>query len=191
MTKIHQALLELRDDGSEIVDMRIQPSMRHEKNWMPCVTDEGLKLIYSVDPLVVLNVDKHRRVTPDTSTIAQVNGHVRGGSQLIPYENSWLAVVHQTYKKPDVNASPARKAAWPKDERVVYVHRFALFDKNLTGVRLGEPFYFMHRGIEFCAGLAWHEGKLVAAFGVRDAEAWLATFSSETVDATFESSEAL
>jgi predicted GH43/DUF377 family glycosyl hydrolase len=90
----------------------------------------------------------------------------RGGSQLVEHPwapGLWLAIVHE------VAVSNGRR---------VYEHRFVMFDESQDWkiVRVSPSFAFREsRTIEFCAGLAV-SGKyqLVASFGVRDAEAWLA-----------------
>ena len=48
---------------------------------------------------------------------------------------------------------------------------------------MSQPFVFFDKQIEFCAGLARapDTNKLILSFGVRDAEAWLATVSVKEV----------
>jgi hypothetical protein len=75
----------------------------------------------------------------------------------------WLCIIHEVAH--DGN-------------RRIYEHRFVLFHEDgwrIVGV--SEPFWFREkRAIEFCAGLAVIDGRAIASFGVRDAEAWLAEF---------------
>lgn len=207
VTAIRQALLEFSEDGSEVLKVHVQPSDRHEKNWMPCVrNDSDLRLVYSTDPLTVLRVadrlDGYFAV-PSAKTIPQVTGHVRGGSQLIPWGDGWLAVVHHVYKISPVPAghNPLISSFWPApvvdpvagSAKVVYLHRFAWYSHDLSKVKLGKPFYFRKIGIEFCAGLSylWVENiktytKLALAFGVADKEAWLAVVDTKAVEALFD-----
>lgn len=189
---IRQALLELTQDGAEILKAYVQPSQRHEKNWMPCVSGQDeLKLIYSTQPLAVLNVLK---TAASATGIQQVTGHIRGGSQLIPWGKNYLAIVHQVHRPPRVPAghSVMLSSFWPSatdpvagDAPVVYLHQFALFDSGLTQVKLSGLFYFNILGIEFCAGLARFGGKFVASFGVSDKEAWLAEIEDDTIERMF------
>jgi hypothetical protein len=194
---MRQALLELSSDGSEIVQVHIFQSDRNEKNWMPCVDGENLSLVYSTDPLISLHVEAPNKI-PTAQGIPQTLGYVRGGTQLVPFEGGWLALVHQVYKPPRVApgynpllggwAPPARDAI-AGDAPVVYLHQFAYFDKDLTSVELGEPFYFVRPGVEFCAGLVRLASQgFVASFGVADKEAWLALFNEKTVKDTFRTS---
>ena len=71
------------------------------------------------------------------------------------------------------------------NERRNYLHRFVWLDAGDQVRQLTEPFVFLARGIEFAAGLAWHEDgeRLIVSFGARDSEAWIATVSSADVRA--------
>ena len=40
---------------------------------------------------------------------------------------------------------------------------------------MSQPFFFHDRQIEFAAGLALFDNKLMVSYGVRDEEAWIAT----------------
>jgi hypothetical protein len=136
----------------------------HEKNWMPIA---GRR-----EWLYACSVQGHTatvRQEPGGAwqvTIGSPAPHLaagfRGGSQLVPIGNAlWLAIVHEVAED---------------GGRRIYEHRFVEFDEaagwSITGV--SRPFAFRElRAIEFAAGLARKEGRLVASFGVRDAEAWL------------------
>lgn len=199
VTAIRQTLLELSEDGSEILKVHVQPSGRHEKNWMPCVRgDNDLRLVYSTHPLVTMRVaDRPGGVfaVPEATSIPQTTGHIRGGSQLIAWEGGFLAVVHQVHKMavtaPGHNPMlgfwpPVVKDPVAGDAKVVYLHRFAFFNHELSQVVLGEPWYFRQIGIEFCAGLAkLGPNHFAAAFGVADKEAWIAKIHVKSMAATF------
>lgn len=196
-TAIRQALLELRrgEERWSVAAAHVQPSSRHEKNWMPCPLDDWLKLVYSLDPLIVLDVSDTGQAFPSALTVPQSTGHIRGGSGVIPWGTTeWLAVVHQVHRPPRVEPNfnhllggwaPAALDPVAGGAPVVYLHRFAKFDVGLTSVRLGTPFFFKQIGIEFCAGLVKQGAGVVASFGVADKEAWLAEITAETVEATF------
>ena len=196
ITSVRQALLELNHTGTEIERVHVQPSARHEKNWMPCVDGEELHLVYSVDPLIVMTLDHKKVAFPSAMSIRPTTGHIRGGSQLVPWQGGWLAVVHQVHK-PALTTSGGHNPLlgfWPTynprvGPPVVYLHRFAFFNRELTTVKLGGLFNFKILGIEFCAGLTRWQGGFVAAFGVSDEEAWLAEITEETVAATFDEVE--
>lgn len=140
---------------------------RHEKNWMPRLVDDRLEFIYSLDPVRILD-DKAatvRQLQPEGAL-----EHLRGGSQAVPFDGGWLLLTHEVVL---IN------------ERRNYLHRFVWLDAGDQVRQLTEPFVFLARGIEFAAGLAWHEnGKdLLVSFGARDSEAWIATVLSDDVRA--------
>lgn len=143
----------------------------HEKNWMPITGRK--QWIYSCHArervCTVVDTGSEWTVTPHADSPPLARGF-RGGSQLVDAGGGrWIAAVHEV----------AHDA-----HRRVYEHRFVQFDEQagwaITGVT--PPFAFKEtRAIEFCAGLAVDGTDLVASFGVRDAEAWLARMDADDV----------
>jgi predicted O-methyltransferase YrrM len=88
----------------------------------------------------------------------------RGSSQLVPYEGGYLACVHERAK-----------------QEIVYTHRLARFNRELTQVVLGKPFVFEHYGIEFCCGLARAHGKWYFSYGLEDRAARLAIATDDAI----------
>ncbi|MBD3855592.1 MAG: hypothetical protein IFK92_03505 [Acidobacteria bacterium] len=148
----------------------------HQKNWMPVVQGESLRLIYKVDPTTVLDVVLEDR--DDGGSAAEVRmhaarpatqalEHLRGGSNLLSFEDGWLALTHEVIDR--------------ENERRVYLHRFVRFGANLDVQSVTPAFRFLDPEIEFCAGLAREKGHLFASFGVLDKQAWLAEIPLESV----------
>ena len=142
-------------------------STRHEKNWMPILGRAAWLYSCSLDG----HVATVRRAGPDWEVTVGppapcVARGFRGGSQLVPIaDGRWLALVHEV--------------AEDKGRRI-YEHRFVAFNEAdgfaIDGI--SPPFAFRERrAIEFAAGLAAKDDRLVASFGVRDAEAWMAEMS--------------
>lgn len=140
---------------------------RHEKNWMPRVVEDRLEFVYSADPTRI--VDHEGQLIHQTSPEAAL-GHLRGGSQLISFDDGWLALTHEV-----AMVGGGRN----------YLHRFAWFDRSDRLRRISEPFHLGGRGVSFAAGLAWHNDgeRLIVSYGVQDATAWLATVLATDVRA--------
>jgi hypothetical protein len=154
--------------GGLILDEKIIASPRYERNWMPVVETDlttPQRFVYSTDPLVV--------VTPATNVTAlKVSGTLRGGSQVVTYGGNRIAVVHEV--------------AGGSGKPVEYTHRFVVFSQDMTSVKIGKPFFFQKRGIEFCAGLAVVKDDassehLWISYGVEDKRAFLAEVSDDTL----------
>lgn len=175
------AVLDLSPAG-DIVKGHSVPSPRIEKNWMPVVDNfaadgpqfrpgvdrDQLRFIYSVDPQ--LQVLEYRgSAGTSVEELTACAGYLRGSSQLAPYEDGWIAVVHERWH------------VLGGEDRRYYLHRFVRFDRALTTVKIGETFYFRDPGIEFCAGLAHWQGKWVLSFGYKDKEAMLAHVTDATM----------
>jgi glycosyltransferase involved in cell wall biosynthesis/predicted GH43/DUF377 family glycosyl hydrolase len=140
---------------------------RHEKNWMPWPEDNMLHFVYRLGALVNSSGENFHR-----DTLSVDVGHISGGSQVIKVEvggrSHWLALVHEA------RFIPGQSVRY-------YQHRFAIWDHHKRFERISQPFFFNDRQIEFAAGLALIDGKLMASYGVRDEEAWIATMDPQEV----------
>lgn len=138
----------------------VQPEQRrHEKNWMPWVRDKGrLLFVYRLGQLM----DVGGKLRADFKCDLAVD-HVSGGSQVIEVEGQYIALVHEAGMVP---GRPNR----------FYQHRFVLLGEAGDLLGISPPFCFHGQQIEFAAGLAYFPvtRKLLASYGVRDSEAWLA-----------------
>jgi predicted GH43/DUF377 family glycosyl hydrolase len=139
---------------------------RHEKNWMP-ITGTGTFLYACWEDARVATVRRDGWqwvITRHAESPAIARGW-RGGSQLVDLgDGRWLALVHEV-----ADDAGGR----------IYEHRFVLFvEDNWSILGWSPAFAFREkRKIEFAAGLARRGDQLVATFGVRDAEAWMAEMS--------------
>jgi predicted GH43/DUF377 family glycosyl hydrolase len=97
-------------------------------------------------------------------------GALGGGSQVIPFHQGYLAIVHEARQIP---GAPTR----------YYNHRFVMWDGLLSPIKISKPFGFHEKTIEYAMGLCWHpDGKrLIISYGFKDCEARLATVDSEEV----------
>lgn len=163
------------DGAREAVLQSPSIEVRNEKNWMPFVdaTDE-LHLVYSIDPCVVLQVDKSTLRAREISRtpVEQNLVELRGGSQLVPHrthpsgagEERLICIAHETI--PD--------SSEPMHGRC-YLHRLVEFKHGANGLQLSRvswPFTLLQRGVEFCAGLCLTpDGSgYVVSFGARGDE---------------------
>jgi glycosyltransferase involved in cell wall biosynthesis len=157
------------DDKYMMVDdwKVISDGDKPEKNWMPMPANGGApRFMYRCDTVTI--PEGLKRVATVHPVKIDVN-NISGSSQLIEFKSGLLGIVHE--------------AATGPDGKRTYWHRFAWFEKDGMLRRLSLPFVFLDRQIEFCAGLAYHPNRndLIISFGVRDAEAHLATVSIEEV----------
>ncbi len=155
--------------------LRPETPNRHEKNWMPQVVGERLQFIYLCDPTRVLD-DQAQTAVETTPAIAAEQ--FRGGSQAIPFDRGWIALIHEVL--------------W-REGRRFYQHRFVWFDEAGVLRRVSRRFYFQKKGVEFAAGLAWHPhgGRLLVSYGVNDNESWIATVESDDIRRALEDVDSL
>jgi hypothetical protein len=136
-----------------------------EKNWMP-VLDREYTYVKWTNPTEVVEFD------PASGSCKTVilkdrkpfdTGDLRGGSQVVPFGDRYLAVVHEVclYK-----SEAGRKNA-------DYSHRFVLWDRDFELLEVSDPFKFMGAKIEFCCGMASLGDDLLITFGFQDNAAYL------------------
>jgi hypothetical protein len=171
------AIAALDTGSAQLSDLKVLSGLKtqdHEKNWMPFMGPRGGWLYAASHGGHVVTVDPNPAL-PGGYQIAQrepapeIASKFRGGSQLIPFAGGWLGLVHEV--------------AFVGSQRV-YEHRFVFLDDALRLAKVSPWFAFREpRAIEFAAGLARIDDRLVASFGVRDAEAWLVEMPAAEVEA--------
>ncbi len=150
----------------EVIPLHSPLNANLEKNWSPLVIDNELFLIYSYKPLIIFKVVNHALELYKKSGLPTDQHALRGGSPLISYGEYFLGVVH---------SSPLHIG------KRVYTHSFVLFDQQLNLLRVSDPFFIMHIGVEFVAGIAQNSDHLVLSYGVADQNAWVCKVPHEVV----------
>lgn len=144
----------------------------HEKNWMPILGRQAWLYACNRDGRVA-TVDADDQVPGGYQLLGRASApavarEFRGGSQLVPWHDGYLALVHEVAIL---------------DGQRAYEHRLVGFDNRLRLVSMSQPFAFREtKTIEFAAGLATLGDRVVASFGVRDAEAWLVEIPAADVE---------
>jgi hypothetical protein len=158
-----QVLVQIRD-GAILDPLALSsPEAGHQKNWMPVLGAALPTLVTHCAPTTVMRFDLAREFS---ETIAEHPGpsiarDFRGGSQLVPVTDGNICLIHETVR----GGKPRR----------LYLHRVVHFTSDFRIDAVSPRFVFQVREVEFCAGLARHDGRFVLSFGVSDYEAWLAT----------------
>jgi predicted GH43/DUF377 family glycosyl hydrolase len=157
------------DSVKEISRVRIDapaPNTSYcEKNWMP-VLDKPYHFIKWTNPTEVVKADP---VTGACETVvlqelnAGYSGNIRGGSQVIPWEDGYLCLNHITYLfKSELQRKNAR-----------YRHVFTKLDKDFKIQKVSKEFSFMEGEIEFACGMAQLNDDLLITFGFQDNASFL------------------
>jgi hypothetical protein len=148
---------------------------RVEKNWS-VVSGESVPefdLIYGPN-----SIYKDGKVTQ--LELAGKYKNLRGGTQLIPWEDGYLSVWHITRKKL-TKVFNSRTFSVENPDLRDYTHVFVFHDKDGSIRKVSEEFIFGSGAVEFAAGIIEHKGKLIVSWGHDDAWSWLATITVEAV----------
>jgi hypothetical protein len=118
--------------------------------------------------------------------VEALGGYVRGVSPLAAWTHhgvdEFVAIVHEVYR-PKATENALLSCYWPPPPgpSLIYVHRFARFDRELTRATLGPPFIIRTRGVEVCTGLVRRGDDFVATVEIEHRETWLAEIEDETI----------
>lgn len=142
---------------------------RCEKNWLPFVIEDELHLIYSYDPFIVYkpSLEEPYMLMDQKSQVIHRESkrdltRFSGSASPIPFDDGYLLLIHETFYENDFR---------------IYLHRFMYLDCDLNMTKISKPFNFLHKGIEYCCGMAidHEEKKLVMTIGLEDREAHFCT----------------
>lgn len=161
--------------------VRIEPPNHSycEKNWMP-ISDKPNHFVKWTNPTEVVVVKSTGNRTAQAETLCTVNKDdsvylprdIRGGSQLIPYKDGYLAVTHEV----DLwNHEDGTKDAQ-------YYHRFIVWDKDFKVVKASTDLKFMDARVEFSCGMAKNGSDYYITFGFQDNAAYILKLNEQTID---------
>lgn len=151
----------------------IDTSSYCEKNWMP-IKDKPYHFIKWTNPTEVVKINLDDNTTQQihmSSKRINLPRDLRGGSQLIPWDNdTYLAIVHEVEFIPKNNNGH-------KDGD--YYHRFVIWNKSWDIIYLSKPFNFMTAKIEFCIGLEQINTDIIIGFGFQDNSSYFVKINKE------------
>lgn len=143
------------------------------KNCTP-ILDKPYHLLKWTNPTALMKFDISGKETEvfETSPHIPKYNDMRGGSQVIPYQNGYLSIIHETdlYKSEQGN----------KD--ATYRHRFVVWNKEFQIEKVSKLFSFMNMKVEFCCGIADYKDSFLITFGAQDNAAYILQVSKGIVE---------
>ena len=141
------------------------PNSYCEKNWMPILHMPNHYIKWS-NPTEVVEVNRTQGTSKTISLSNQISlpNDLRGGSQVIPWGDYFIALTHEVNL---FNSEVGRKDG-------LYMHRFVLWDKNWNIVRHSKEFLIMNGHVEFSIGMCHLDSENMAiTFGFQDNAAYI------------------
>lgn len=144
-----------------------------EKNWMP-ILDQPYHFLKWCNPCQVVktNVKEQTCETVVLGNEKPFKWDQRGGSQVIPWKDGYLALTHQTKL---FNSEAGRKDG-------IYRHRLIYWDKNWNLIKSSEPFDFMGAWIEFSCGMGIYKENILMTFGFQDNAAYVLKTTDDVIE---------
>lgn len=135
-----------------------------EKNWMPII-DMPYHYLKWCNPVEIVRANPEDKscVTTFLGTKIFFDRDQRGGGQVIPFEDGYLSLIHETNL---YNSAQGRKDG-------TYRHRFIYWSKNWEPIHRSKEFSFMEAKIEFACGLAKRNNDIFITFGFQDNAAYV------------------
>ena len=143
------------------------------KNCTP-ILDKPFHLLKWTNPTTLMEFYPDGR----ESKVYEVGQHnpgyndMRGGSQVIPYKNGYLCLIHETEL---YDSEQGRKDA-------TYRHRFVYWDKEFKNQKFSKLFSFMNIKIEFSCGMCIHNDDFLITFGTQDNAGYILKVSQKVVE---------
>jgi hypothetical protein len=177
-------LKKLSSQPTEISRVRIEhptdPNSYCEKNWMP-VRDMPYHFVMDANPtkLVKANPKTGKCKLVYEGEKIDIDGNMRGSSQIIKHNDGFFAIVHDTnwWRFED-------RCAENKD--AIYSHRLVQWDKDFVVQRVSKQFTFMDGQIEFCCGMDKLGDDFYITFGFEDNSAHMLQINEKVLDNFFD-----
>ena len=167
-------LLELDVENSTVTKgEQLYKTNQPEKNWLP-IPGDNIRFLYSYNPVKV--VENNNMVVKKKTSFNLSGLKGSGGLQRFIFENKngFLAVVHESvWIGKDLN----------------YYHRFVWFNEDLEICDISFPWYYDHKGVEFCRSMVVYEGWVYMGVGIEDGEAWVYKVAIEKVNRMLKSTQ--
>lgn len=146
---------------------------RCEKNWLPFMEGSKMRFVYSLQPLVIgeLDEDGQTRIVHKAAQPSLDLSLLRGSAPPVPYLGGWLFLVHQ------VHYAQHRE----------YYHRFVQMSSDYEKLTISKPFFFEQRGVEYSIGMLLEEleDRVRVAYSVADNSTTIAHVSLATLKTLF------
>jgi len=162
-------IVEHEDGVRELSRTRIEPpndpNSYCEKNWMPII-NQPFRFVKWSNPTEVVEVDlatKSSKIIHRGQNYLQGYRDFRGGSQVIPWKDGYIAVTHEV-------------DLWHNEvgnKDCHYYHRFLVWDKDWNLVKISKEFKYLTGHVEFTCGIAEYQGDILITFGFQDNAAYI------------------
>lgn len=146
-----------------------------EKNWGVVAGESVPEFDYIYSPNLIFKNGKIKKL----AEVGQFKG-IRGGTQLIPWGDGYLAVGHITRV---IGKRIFNHMTFSVQEPKLrdYTHVFIKYKKSGEIERVSEEFIFNTGGVEFASGLMQLGEEIYITYGHNDAEGWMAKLPANAV----------
>ena len=141
-----------------------------EKNWVPIQNEQNLQLLYSSNPITVIDFDiaqeRYNLTTTDNFSQLPLNNRtqvIKTPHPLIPY----LRIASRKFANPKVGYTP--------------FHYFEILSVTYKPIRISKPFVFKCIQMEMCQGLTLHGEQVVLTWTEKDIDNYVGTIKLEAI----------
>lgn len=148
-----------------------------EKNWVP-VLDKPFHYIKWTNPTELVKVNPKTGdceslfVKDQDQNILKTNRALRGSSQLVPYKDGYIALMHEV----DLVLNELER------KECQYYMKWIVFDKDFNITAASDEFKFLNCSIEFTNGLMHRDGVFYIPFSIMDNVSFMLKVPEHIVD---------
>lgn len=122
-----------------------------EKNWLPFMVNNELRILYETSPMTVLHLRSGGECATDYMGANTGLPVMRGSGSPIPWGENYLYTIHEQGAIHNEN---------PLKSKYFYFHRFIEMDPQYNILRISPLFIFREEGVEYtCGHCLSHDGK--------------------------------
>ena len=166
--------------AKEVSRNRIEPQDRNsycEKNWMP-ILDRPFEFVKWTNPTEIVKADLEKNDSTQqhlSGKTISIERDLRGGSQVIKWNDGWLAITHELIMKSHENPFNHKDA--------IYLSRFIYWDSEWSIKKTSPPFSFLDGRIEFTTGMDHlNEENVIITFGMCDSSAFTVRMTKTLIE---------
>jgi hypothetical protein len=166
----------------KFIPLTINPEapLKCEKNWIPFVKDDEAYIIYSIYPLKIYHLNRSNGVLTNTnsneypsispSIADNVIYEWRGSTNLIPYKEGFLGIIHMVHYNNPRN----------------YFHRLIWFSENFSSLKYSKSFYFETPSIEYTVSICHSDKGLLVPYSKWDNSSTMGILDYDVLDSMLE-----
>jgi hypothetical protein len=161
-------------ETGELINLKSPLSKGIEKNWIPILNEESIKLLYSSNPISIIELDNFSSNYKFHKTDYSSTLHLNNRSQMVKVKDdnfSYIRVASRKFANLKYGYTP--------------LHYFELLSEEFKPLALSRPFVFSSRQMEICNSLVLDGETLILAWTENEETNMIGTLPIQSIFSMF------